>query len=263
MLSMTGFHLCQRLLNEGIEVIGVDDKKNAHFAEEQLLTIGRNANLNFIDTQFCQLENIKIDEEIDVIFHTPDYHLNAFYEAMNKESDVKQICSIAHEKDAKVIFQSTYEVYGNLSGEVSEENKTNPKTPLGVFIDLEEKRLINYKGIHYMILRFPMIFGPWDQHGIVLESIENKGKQRGLLYVDDAVSALQRAAEKNITNDIYNIPSCMKTEGFKVKCDNTERILQYKKHVKFEEGLKRLYTFNEKFNSFNNKLEDENENENH
>ena len=49
-LQIVGFHLCTRLLEDGIFVVGIhDNKTNENVREEMLFSIGRNANFQIND----------------------------------------------------------------------------------------------------------------------------------------------------------------------------------------------------------------------
>jgi len=123
----------------------------------------------------------------------------------------------------KIIFPSSIALYGEPPDRPWKEvDKPRPNTVYGLSKLLAEET-IRYWGdnhqIKYLLLRFPNIYGPGNQKGVVFNfkkavckvgkvTIYGDGKQeRDFLFVDDAIEAIIKALNYNGPSDIFNIGS--------------------------------------------------------
>ncbi|MDM5198608.1 NAD(P)-dependent oxidoreductase [Fictibacillus enclensis] len=272
-----GSHLCTKLLEDEIEVIGIDSARST----EKLDYIGRHANFELINEPMEQLDLKKIIKKADTVFHLAcGIHSN---EAWNDiENKVKQhiqstrsLIQAIPSKSVKLIYASSYDVYGKKTGKVTETSTTNPETLFGL-IKLTEENYIRMAAanhpVSYVILRFPTIYGPWQPAEMTFQQIINVNEQErdtmnikkdsiteDAIYVDDAVRALCLAAEKGEKRTIYNIGSgtngewskglkllSIKEEDFPkekrnmvVVGEKAQQELGFQLDVHIEEGLKR------------------------
>ncbi|WP_026676115.1 NAD-dependent epimerase/dehydratase family protein [Fictibacillus gelatini] len=224
-----GSHLCARFLEDEIEVIGIDGTENT----EKLDYIGRNACFEFINEPIEKTNMKKHLKGVDVIFHLactvrPNcrWHNIEHYVKQHIER-LKRIYDAIPSKKTKLIFVSSYEVYGKRHGEVTETSATNPETLYGL-IKLTEENYVHVrsaeKNIPFVILRLPTVYGPWQPGDMTFQNIINsriKGDSckfekdsvtEDVLYVEDAVESIYLAAKQPVENAIYNISSGKRDE---------------------------------------------------
>lgn len=156
----------------------------------------------------------------------------------------------------KIIFASTGAIYGEPLGlESFEIDPLKPNTPYALSKMYAEK-YIEYcsqnKGLQYIFLRFPSIYGPGNNKGVIfnfITGIKNDKKiivygdgnqGRDFLYVDDAVDAIYKALSYDKSN-IFNISSALR-----LSINDIIKILRKKYDFKVEyknadNNLKALY----------------------
>jgi len=123
----------------------------------------------------------------------------------------------------KVVFPSSIALYGEPPGRPwKETDDPQPNTVYGLSKLLAEET-IRYWGdnhdIKYFLLRFPNIYGPGNQKGVVFHFkkavgeagkivIYGDGKQeRDFLFVSDAIEAIIKALNYRGSSDVFNIGS--------------------------------------------------------
>jgi UDP-glucose 4-epimerase len=126
----------------------------------------------------------------------------------------------------KIIYTSTGAVYGEPSAKVSlESDVCQPNTLYGLTKKMAEDLILHYhltKGINYVILRFPNVYGEGNKKGVLnnfLKDIHLKGsitvagdgnQSRNFLYVSDACNAIIKSINYS-QSDIFNISTGAKT----------------------------------------------------
>lgn len=238
-LGFIGFSLCQRLLEEGIEVIGIDgmvDKSLKSFYDEKLLWIGRNAQFTFIDQRIEDMNIKKIMKDVDVI-----YHLAATTSRNRQWQDLRTTIEDnvgvtdkvinACNKKTKLIFTSSTQVYGERTGLITEKTPLNPTTPYSL-TKMAAESLIKTKcqerKVPYVIFRLPTIYGPWQRVDMTysrlivnqLTGLENEvdldRATEDVLYVNDILDTLFSAGRtKDCQNTIYNLATGKSNEWFR------------------------------------------------
>ncbi|NEU29693.1 NAD(P)-dependent oxidoreductase [bacterium LRH843] len=221
-LGFIGFHLCQRLILEGVEVVCIDEMPDAKKAEqeEMAMRLGRNSLLTMINDN---VENVKLTDclkDVDVI-----YHLAASTSADSKwpklsaviENNVNLTRKIveAIPKKARFIFSSTVEVYGERPGVITERTPTNPTSPYGITKLASEsliKKACQEKEISYVILRLPTVYGPWQREDMTYQQLitgmTNPARDRStldVLFVEDVVDAFLLAATTKKVNEVFHL----------------------------------------------------------
>lgn len=120
----------------------------------------------------------------------------------------------------KIIFSSTGAVYGEPlhDGISKEEDSFFPNTLYGLS-KLYAEEYINFSGLDFVILRFPNVYGPGNEKGVIynfLKSIkENKkvtifgsgNQKRDFLFVEDAVQSIILSLKYSKEKEIFNISS--------------------------------------------------------
>lgn len=211
-LQLSGFHLCTRLLNEGIYVVGIDtldvNKKNK---EEMLLSIGRNANFEHLESIF----DVDDFRDVNLFFHlcgesTNDFELNKIMERCDKYQ-------------IPIIYISTLDVYGRSESCCFEDSTLQPVTQLGKWKKREEKILLTdaeEKKRKLVIFRTPQIYGPWQSHDDCMHKLiyyhvkKNASLEKLMvkesfasryMYVEDLIEAIMLVINRDFQCDIYNL----------------------------------------------------------
>jgi len=155
----------------------------------------------------------------------------------------------------KVVYTSTGAVYGEPIRNTSSENDLlAPNTNYSMTKKLAEDVIMYFHGnygLDYVILRFPNVYGPNNNKGVIQafkDNIKNKGEitifgdgkqSRNFLHVEDACNAIKKSIYYNNT-DIFNI-----SNPKKVSINDLVKIFQQKydfkiKHCPPDNDLKDL-----------------------
>ena len=118
----------------------------------------------------------------------------------------------------KIVFSSTGAVYGEPAhdGLSEEADALSPNTLYGLS-KLYAEEYIRFSGISSVILRFPNVYGPGNEKGVIysfLKSIYEKNEitifgsgeqKRNFLFVSDAVESIFSAIEYSGNETVFNI----------------------------------------------------------
>ena len=233
-----GSHLCEELLKKNYRVICVDNLLTG--SKKNIADLESNPNFSFISHDITQ--KVPLDEKLDAIFHlaspaSPNHHSPLSYHALPKETMMAntvgtlELLKLAKKNNAKFLFASTSEVYGDpLEHPQKEEYRGNVSTtgPRSVYDEAKRfgETLTAYFFRAYKlptrIVRIFNTYGPRmlkdDMRMIVIfinQAISNQpitvfgdGSQtRSLCYVDDTVDGLIRFMFSNCDGEIINIGS--------------------------------------------------------
>ncbi len=230
-----GSHLCDKLIEQGNQVIAIDNLITGN--EENIKQLKNNPNFQFSNYDVIQglPENIQADQ----IYHlaspaSPNLHNPKSYQSLPFETmkvntvATYRLCELALKMNEKFLFASTSEIYGDpLEHPQKEDYKGNVSTTGPRSVYDESKRFgetitsafIRSKGLDARIIRIFNTYGPkMDQDGrvvieFVMAAMENKplpvfgdGKQtRSFCYVSDLVTGIIAAMEKGQKGEIYNL----------------------------------------------------------
>lgn len=234
-----GTHLCESLLNENYKVICVDnlitsDKKNI----EKLLI---NPNFKLVEHDIINpLTDLSL-EEVDFIFHlaspaspnkkSPRSYINFPIQTLLANSTgTKNLLDLAKEKNAKFLYVSSSEVYGDPLISPQKEDYFGNVNPIGVRSVYDEAKRFGetismaYFRKHNLNIRIIRIFntyGPLMQiddgrvvSNFINQAIKNepltvygKGTQtRSFCFVDDMISGLKKAMfSENTNGEVFNL----------------------------------------------------------
>ncbi len=229
-----GSHLCDKLIEQGHQVICVDnlstgDRKNIEHLKD---------NPNFIFLQHDVTE-INDDTKIDQIYHlaspaspninNPKSYIALSFETMQVNTlGTWKLCEKAVSTGAKFLFASTSEVYGDpLEHPQKETYRGNVSTTGPRAVYDESKRFgetitsafVRSKNLNGVIVRVFNTYGPRMAAdgrvviNFVTAAMEGKplpvygdGKQtRSFCFVSDMVDGLIAAMEKGGKGDVYNL----------------------------------------------------------
>lgn len=234
-----GSHLCDRLIKEGYKVICVDNfltgsKKNI----EQLLD-----NPHFKLIKHDVITPLSYAEKVDAIFHlaspaSPNYHSKISYHALPMETMLANttgtlhLLKLAKKNNAKFLFASTSEVYGDPKEHPQKEEyngNVSPTGPRSVYdeakrfgetitsyfvrsesVDARIARIFNTYGSRMLKedMRMVVSFISQSLSGSPI-TIFGKGNQtRSLCYIDDMVEGLMKLMfEPQTKGEIVNLGS--------------------------------------------------------
>jgi UDP-glucose 4-epimerase len=239
-LGFIGFHLCSRLLENGVETIAVDDKSAAekNNYEQKIDYFGRNALFTFIEEKIENVPKKTFGKDCHAVFHLAGDQPNETTWSRLHETVESTICrlksaaEVAEKSGSTFIVASSTDVYGEAAGEISESSKTEPSSALGVVymaIETFIKDRMKNSGASSVILRMPEVYGPWQPqsgsfHELIVselkgETLDRESTKPGndVIYVDDVIEGLILAASFKDKFGLFNIASGKSDEWFKGK----------------------------------------------
>jgi nucleoside-diphosphate-sugar epimerase len=218
-----GSHLCDRFLKEGWYVIGVDNFLTG--SPQNLEHLYEDRNFEFIEKDIT--EGLEYKDHLDLILHfacpaSPVDYLNFPIETLMVDSvGTSHILNLAKEKDARYVFASTSEVYGDPQVHPQSESywgNVNPVGPRSVYDEAKrfsEALSMAYHrklGLDVRIIRIFNTYGPRMklQDGRVVPNfifqalkgmdltVYGDGSQtRSFCYVDDLVEGIFLVSEED------------------------------------------------------------------
>lgn len=129
-----GSHLCDKLMEEGNEVICVDNLGSGR--KENIAHLEGNKNFTFILHNI--IDPLKVDGKIDQIYHLAsraspiDYQEYPVETALSNSVGTNNMMKIALEKGATILFSSTSEVYGDPKEHPQTEEYWGNVNPIGL-----------------------------------------------------------------------------------------------------------------------------------
>lgn len=229
-----GSHIARRFLNEGFNVIGIDDLSN-----------GKRKNIprevNFFNIDLIDSSSLsKIPSNCDLILHLAgqssgeiSFHNPIEDLRKNTISTLNLIKYGIKNKTKRFVYASSMSVYGDVNCStkgVSEQYSLEPISCYGIGKLASEKYLNVYKDqLPFVSLRMFNVYGPGQDmenmkqgmvsiylsQAIKYGSISVKGslsRFRDFIFIDDVVEAWYRASfDKNAINQAINIGTGKKT----------------------------------------------------
>ncbi len=235
-----GYHLTFRLLNNKINVIGIDNVNQYYdtkLKKDRIKLLKNFKNFNFYKVDlinYKKIDNIIKNYKIKYIIHLaaqagvrysikkPKSYFKSNLEGFFNILELSKNNKIKH-----LIFASTSSVYGN-SKKFPLKEETNTDRPLSFYAATKKSNEImahSYSFIHKLpctAVRFFTVYGPLGRPDMALfkftkNIIENKPIQlfnngnhvRDFTYIDDIVEGIylliKKQSKKNIPYEIYNI----------------------------------------------------------
>lgn len=232
-----GSNLCKRLLEEGNEVTAVDNLVTG--SEKNIEDLKQNPNFKFINLDILKIA--ELEGEYDRVYHmaspaSPNKFSKKSYMALPFETMKANthgtwvLAQFAKDKNAKFLFASTSEIYGDpLEHPQKETYRGNTSTIGARSVYDEAKRFgetitsafIKYKDLDGRIIRIFNTYGPrmdLEDGRAVIEfvtkalknepiSVFGDGSQtRSFCYVDDLVDGIIKAMETEGTKgEVFNL----------------------------------------------------------
>lgn len=249
-----GSHLCDRLIERGNKVICLDNLLTG--TQKNIAHLLSKPNFHFINQDACESFKSRKFDRIDEIYHlaspadpntlSPISYMKFPFETMKVNTvGTWNMCELALKHNAKLLFASTSEVYGDPQvSPQNEEYKGNVSTTGPRSVYDESKRFgeaivaahVREKGLSGRITRIFNTYGPRmnvNEGRAVVNfirqalagkplTIYGDGKQtRSFCYIDDQVKGQIAAMEKGKSGEVYNIGN-----------DDEQTILEFAKIIK-------------------------------
>lgn len=226
-----GSHLSEYFLKEGFEVIGLD---NFLTGVPENITLDKNPNFKFIESDISN--NLEIEEDIDLILHfaSPASPLDYFNHPLNtirsNSLGTFNIIDLAEKNNARIVYASTSEVYGDPLINPQREDYWGNVNPVGIRSVYDESKrfsetvLMSYfreKNLDIRIIRIFNTYGPRMKlndgrvvPNFISQALKDKpltvygdGKQtRSFCYVDDLVRGIYDISKKEgINGQVINL----------------------------------------------------------
>jgi dTDP-glucose 4,6-dehydratase len=212
-----GSHLCERLLKDGHEVICVDNLGSGNF--ENVKHLMANKNFKFIKHNVIEPLQL-IEGKIDHIYHLAsraspkDYQMYPVETALANSVGTDRMAKLALAKNAKILFTSTSEAYGEPKEHPQKESYWGNVNPVGIRSCYDESKrfgealLMAYKreyNVDVKIIRIFNTYGPKMRlddgrviPNFITQCLKNEpitlygdGSQtRSFCYVDDLIEGI-------------------------------------------------------------------------
>ena len=232
-----GMHLCIRLINEGFEVVGLDNLNDYYSVELKKKRIAEVKKLcpsfSFYKedlTNYDSLKRIFRENKFDMVFHmAAQAGVRYSIESPKKylDSNIQgflNLLEICKEIDLKhLIYASSSSVYGNSPNSIYTETDITD-TPMSIYaVSKKTNELMAYTyaslyNIPCTGLRFFTVYGPWGRPDMALFIftkailnkepiyIHNDGDMiRDFTYIDDVIESIVRLIDKQFNLNYKNI----------------------------------------------------------
>lgn len=229
-----GSHLCERLLQAGHQVIGLDgftDYYPRSVKEANLATLRTRPDFRFLEVDLARADLASVVTEADFIFHQAGQP--GVRASWGKEFDIYLDCNIratqrlleaarGSARLQRLVFASSSSVYGEARDlPLREESPTRPYSPYGVTKLAAEHLCTLYHsnhGLPTVALRYFTVYGPRQRpdmgfHKFIRAALRDRpivvygdGEQtRDFTYVADAVEANWLALAPRAVGHVFNI----------------------------------------------------------
>jgi UDP-glucuronate 4-epimerase len=231
-----GFHLCKSLLDDGFEVLGIDnlndyyDPKlkhsrldqlapNKHFTFEKIDIADRESLTKaFIDFKPNKVVNLAAQAGVRYSIENPYAYMDANLVGF---LNIIELCR--HNNVEGLIYASSSSVYGgNTKIPFSVEDRVDkPISLYGATKRANELIAYSYShlyGLHTTGLRYFTVYGPWGRPDMAMfiftkkimagESIlvfNNGYMKRDFTYIDDIITGTRSAIDNNYTCEVFNL----------------------------------------------------------
>jgi len=233
-----GFHAAARLLDEGHEVVGLDNFNDYYPVELKRRRDGilrKKAGFTGVECDLCdfgRLEELFQKNRFEIVCHLAAqvgvrYSLtNPFiYQKSNNEGFLNVLEAGRRAGLKKLVYASSSSVYGGKRHLAFSEND-RVDTPISLYAatkkynELAAHAYSHLYGIQTIGLRLFTVYGPWGRpdmavwmfteamlRGKTIKVFNNGNMRRDFTYIDDIVSGIQSAlfSEKLPRNDIFNL----------------------------------------------------------
>jgi UDP-glucuronate 4-epimerase len=228
-----GSHLTERLIDDGVEVRGVDrlwDYYDVELKRANLALLESRSGFTFTEGDLNQLDLGSLLDGVEVVFHLaaqPGVRASwgrefEIYLSDNLLATQRLLEESRHHELRRFVFASSSSIYGDAEHFPTKETDTpGPVSPYGVTKLAAEhlgRQYFRGFGVPTVALRYFTIFGPrqrpdmafnrFIRAGLDGEAIEVFGdglQERDFTYVRDAVEATVAAGDRGAPGAAYNV----------------------------------------------------------
>ncbi|MDQ3020533.1 MAG: GDP-mannose 4,6-dehydratase [Bacteroidota bacterium] len=233
-----GYHLCNRLCLEGLDVIGIDNMNSyydVNLKKLRLKNLRKHSNFMQIKSDMSQYENLRKFFEKE----KPDYVINLAaqpgvrYSITNPEVSIRNninaffnLLECCKKNPVKsLIYASSSSVYGN-NKKTPFSIENNVDHPVSLYAATKKSNELMAYTYHHLYnipmtgLRFFTVYGPYGRpdmayykfslnimKGEPIDVYNNGNMERDYTYIDDVIESIFRLLKKEIVNDykLFNI----------------------------------------------------------
>jgi UDP-glucuronate 4-epimerase len=255
-----GSHLSARLIDGGVDVLGVDCFSSHYersLKELNIASLASEKRFDLLEADLATADLTELIQNVDIVFHLAarpgvrdswsdfaDYvHSN-----INASRSLFDACAAT---GVRIVFASSSSVYGdNAELPVDEQALLHPVSPYGATKVMTEVLAGAYAaslGLEAIGLRYFTVYGPRQRPDMGLSRfieaasagepirVFGDGRQlRDMTYVGDAVAATVAAAERGQPGAVYNVASCAPRSLLAI-LGELERILGRELHLEHEQ----------------------------
>ena len=259
-----GFHLCQSLLDDGFEVLGIDnlnsyyDPKLKHARLGQLqpyknftfekidITDRESLTKTFTNFRPQKVVNLAAQAGVRYSIENPYAYMDANLVGF---LNIIELCR--HNDVDGLIYASSSSVYGgNTKIPFSVDDRVD--NPISLYAatkkanELIANSYSHLYGLHTTGLRFFTVYGPWGRPDMAMYLFANKitnnkpiqvfnhgNMKRDFTYIDDIISGIRSAINKNHASEVFNLGNNKSEELMDVvhlieQCLDKKAIIEFK-----------------------------------
>lgn len=209
-LSFVGYHLVQKLLLEGAEVIALDAESLLELSplnEEKLLLIGRHANFSYHSIESGEAWRKACEQEPDIVYFClcEPNQMTEFSGQTFVQCALDEAISFCGQYGKQIVMLSSL----NASAVQLDVEKSSRTTNGAWFYTLEKK--LEKLAPSFAVLRVPAVYGPWQPsfmiyHQLIISKEVNAHVQENsddAIYVGDVAQCLYRFGAERISGTYY------------------------------------------------------------
>ncbi|AEI43894.1 NAD-dependent epimerase/dehydratase family protein [Paenibacillus mucilaginosus] len=232
--GFVGFHLAERLLQEGIDVylLDLDDFCCRLEYGSRLMGEAEQGRLHFLPGNLLDAP-LEVPPQIDAVIHLaawPHVDFSMHYPGLvvhNNVTSTQRLLHLCGDRGLPILVTSSVEVYGGDQGRIYAETASyKPYSPYAaskVSCEVLTQTYIQCFGIRAKLIRLTNLYGPWQapdriiprNMGRLIDGVplDIQGRVvRDFVYVTDAAEAIWTVMKHGRWGEIYNISSGIGTD---------------------------------------------------
>ena len=228
-----GSHLCERLLDRGDDVIGLDcftDYYARPLKERNLTALKGREGFRFVEADLADANLLPLLEGRTIVYHLAAQagvraswgtEFDA-YIRHNIQATQRLLEALKERSDVRLVFASSSSVYGKTKVlPTPEDSKLTPNSPYGATKVTGEDLCQLYRenwGLDYAALRYFTVYGPRQRpdmgfHKFLRAILEERpldvygdgSQSRDCTYVGDIVEATIQAGDNRTPSQVFNV----------------------------------------------------------